>query len=217
MKKAFLLLCTASSLLSSCDNKSTAPANETKDTATVVVTDEKKERVKPDSATMMKNWQEYMTPGTMHQMLASWDGNWIGESSMWMSPDAPPQVSALTVTHSMIHGGRYQIATHKGTMMDMPFEGTSTTGYDNAKKKFINTWIDNTGTGMMYSEGTWDEATKTITYTGKCVASDRGDGSEMAVKQVLKIIDDKHQEFTMYMIEDDGKETKTLEIKYTKK
>jgi hypothetical protein len=35
----------------------------------------------------------------------------------------------------------------------MPFEGISTLGYDNAKKTFFSTWIDNMGTGMMVMEG----------------------------------------------------------------
>lgn len=220
MKKTFLLLGTACALMSSCGgDTSTTVTPGTKDTAVVapVAAEEKKASVKPDSATMEKNWREYMTPGSMHQMLASQDGNWTAESTMWMSPDAPPSVTTLSANFKMILGGRYQVQTCKGTMMGMPFEGISTTGYDNGKKKFINTWVDNSGTGMMYSEGTWDEATKTITYMGKCVAAGMGDGSETGVKQILKMVDDTHHEFAMYMIDEDGKETKSMEIKYTKK
>ena len=34
-------------------------------------------------------------------------------------------------------GGRYQQSTFKGDFGGMPFEGTSTTGYDNAKKVLL--------------------------------------------------------------------------------
>lgn len=216
MKKISFIAIAGLVMLNSCRN-STTNVEVKNDSTTVAAKKETKAVVKPDSATAMKNWMEYMTPGPMQQMLAASDGNWVGETSMWMSPDAPPEKTTLTATHEMILGGRYQVVTHKGTMMGMPFEGVSTTAYDNARKKFINTWIDNTGTGVMYLEGTWDEATKSITYTGKMVAADMGDGTELGVKQVFKFVDETHQEFVMYMVEEDGKETKTMEVKYTKK
>lgn len=215
MKKISLIAIAGLAMLNSCNN-STTNVDVKNDSTSVAATKESKALVKPDSATAMKNWMEYMTPGPMQQMLAASDGNWVGETSMWMSPDAAPEKTTLTATHEMILGGRYQVVTHKGTMMGMPFEGVSTTAYDNARKKFINTWIDNTGTGVMYLEGTWDEATKTITYIGKMVAAEMGDGTETGVKQVFTFVDATHQEFTMYMVDEAGKETKTMEVKYTK-
>jgi hypothetical protein len=219
MKKTFLLAISALSLLNSCGDKSTETGVASKDTTAVAVQEEKKDdaRPMPDSATMARNWEQYMSPGDVHKMMASWDGDWTANAIMWPSPDAPADTSKLTVSHKMILGGRYQVAAHKGNMMGMPFEGISTTGYDNAKKKFINTWIDNTGTGVMYMEGTWDEGTKAITYTGKMVSIERNDGSEEGVKQVLRITDPTHQQMEMFMIDASGKETKTMEIWYTKK
>jgi len=41
------------------------------------------------------------------------------------------------------------------------------TGYDNIKEKIHCSWIDNMGTGIQFSEGTYDPATKTFTYTAK--------------------------------------------------
>jgi len=51
--------------------------------------------------------------------------------------------------------------------MGMLFEGIGTTAYDNAKKMFLYSWID-IWYGMLYWKG-WDEANKTINYTGKIV------------------------------------------------
>ena len=56
---------------------------------------------------------------------------------------------------------------HSGNMTGMPFEGMSLMGYDNAKKIFTNTWVDNFGTGTITMEGTWDDKTKSITLKGK--------------------------------------------------
>lgn len=168
-----------------------------------------------DSATMMKNWQEYMTPGDMQKMLASYNGTWSGEITMWMDPSKPPTKNIGTCENKMIMDGRYQLSTNKGNFNGMPFEGISTTGYDNAKKVFVNTWVDNMGTGIMYLEGPWDAATKTITLKGKSV--DPMTGKSIEVRQTIKMIDDKNQLMEMYMIPASGKEYKSMEIKFTKK
>ena len=63
-----------------------------------------------DSATAMKNWMEYMTPGKAHEMLSKADGEWTGEMTMWMAPGAPPTKSITTATNTMVMGGRYQLS-----------------------------------------------------------------------------------------------------------
>lgn len=163
---------------------------------------------------MMKAWQAYMTPGNVHQMIAKDDGAWDEDITMWMAPGAPPTTSKATCENTMIMGGRYQKSLHKGTMMGMPFEGMSILGYDNSKKMFVNSWIDNFGTGMMYLEGTWDDASKSITFKGKCV--DPSTGKDMAVRQVLKVVDDNNQVMEMYC-NSTGKEMKTMEIKLSRR
>lgn len=166
----------------------------------------------PDSATMMKNWKEYMTPGDMHKMMESWSGKWTGDVIMWQAPGAPADTMKGTAVNKMTLGGRYMTSTHNSTMMGMPFEGQSTLGYDNAKKMFVNTWIDNAGTGILYLEGPYDAATKTITLTGKCVDPMSGSGREMNVRQVMKEIDPTHQVMEMYGPGPDGKEFKMMEV-----
>ena len=109
-------------------------------------------------------------------------------------------------------GGRYQISNHTGNMMGQPFEGMSTIAFDNAKKVFISTWIDNMGTGLMTAEGPWDEATKSITMKGKAI--EPATGKEMDVKEIFKIIDDNTQTMEMYDPAPDGTEFKTMEITY---
>lgn len=99
-------------------------------------------------------------------------------------------------------------------MMGMPFEGMSLLGYDNAKKIFTSTWIDNFGTGTMTLEGTWNVATKSIEFKGKAV--DPMTGKDMAVKELVKFTDNDNQEMQMYEMRN-GTEIKTMEIKFTRK
>jgi uncharacterized protein DUF1579 len=162
----------------------------------------------------MQAWMDYMTPGDVHKMLAKADGEWLSEATMWMDPAAPPTKSTATVVNKMILGGRYQYSTFSGNMMGMPFEGISILGYDNAKKIYLNTWIDNMGTGIMMMEGTWDEASKTINFKGKMV--DPTTGKDEDVREIFKLVDDKTHTMEMYGTKD-GKEMKWMEAKLTKK
>lgn len=103
--------------------------------------------------------------------------------------------------------------THTGTFMGMPFEGFSIEAYDNAMHEFSSIWVDNFGTGMMYMKGKYDEASKTLTYTGTSV--DPMQKKEIGVKEVFKVIDDNNFTMEMYMT-DGSKEVKTMEINYTR-
>jgi hypothetical protein len=162
---------------------------------------------------MMKAWQEYMTPGPMHKMLASYAGNWKSEIKQWMDPSQPPITTEGTSVNEAILGGRYLMSKHKADVMGMPMDGIEVIGYDNAKKKFVTTWMDNMGTGIMFSEGTMDEETNTITYSG--VSTDPM-GNEVKIIQKIKYIDNDNTSMEMFMDMGDGKEIKNMEMKSTR-
>ena len=162
----------------------------------------------------MKAMMAYSTPGEIHQMLAKTVGSWHGDITMWMQPGAAPMKTVGESTNEMILGGRYLQTKNTGNFMGAPFEGIGYIAYDNAKKLFITSWIDNMGTGMMYLTGTWDAANKTINFTGTMV--DPVAGGDVKVRQVYKLIDDNTQLMEMYSVTN-GKEFKNMEIKYTRK
>lgn len=167
-----------------------------------------------DEQAAQKAWMDYMTPGDMHKMLAKSDGEWTFAMTSWMSPNSEPMKSTGSTVNRMILGGRYQESRHTGNIMDMPFEGIGTLGYDNAKKVFVSSWVDNMGTGIMHMEGQWDEASQAINFTGK--AFDPITGKDYDVKEVFKWVDDNTQQMEMYTVVD-GKEVKNMEITFTRK
>ncbi len=171
--------------------------------------------VSAQSEAEMKAWMDYMTPGEFHKEMAKWDGEWNEDITMWMAPGAPPQKSTGACVNKMILGGRYQSATHTGNFGGMPFEGISTTGYDNARKTFITTWVDNMGTGIMVLEGTWDEKAKALNLKGKQI--DPATGKEMAVREKFTVIDDNTQKMEMFVTPEGMQEYKNLEIVFTRK
>ncbi len=176
------------------------------DTSTAAASDTISKPV--DTATMNKAWANYMTPGEVHQMLAKADGKWDAEISFYYSPDSP-SVSKTICENKMILGGRYQQSTYKGAIDGMPFEGMGTLAYDNAKKLYISTWVDNMGTGIMYMEGSYDDATKTMNMKGR--ATDVVSGKDIAVREIFKLVDDNTQTMEMFETKE-GKETKTMSI-----
>ncbi len=170
-----------------------------------------------DSATATKAWMDYATPGDMQKMLAKSAGNWSGETTMWMENGGKPMTSKSEAINKMVFDGRYQVSSHKGNFMGMPFEGMSITGYDNSKNKFVSTWIDNMGTGIMNMEGDWNASKKSIEFKGKMTDPSRP-GKDCNMREVYTFVDDTHQTMEMYGPDSKtGKEFKTMEIKFVKK
>jgi Protein of unknown function (DUF1579) len=218
MKRFIVTLCGAAILFSACNNSKKSDEGKTdKPADSSAKMDETKPSTMtmPDSATMMKNWQDYMTPGDVHKMMAKWDGTWNGDVTMWMAPGVPEQKSSSTSVNKMIMNGLYQQSTHTGNMMGMPFNGQSTVAYDIHKKEFISTWIDNMGSGIMMLKGPWDEATKTVNLKGSM--TDPGTKIDCDIRETFQIIDDNTQEMKMFMTMPGEKEFQTMDIKYTRK
>jgi hypothetical protein len=212
MKRITLLFCSAALLFAACNNETKTEKSSTEDSSKTAGTAKTEAPAAPmDSASMMKAWQEYMTPGEMHKLLASMDGIWEGEVSMWMAPGAPPSKSMATATNKMIYNGLYQESVNKGSFEGMPFEGKSIWGYDNARKKFVSSWIDNMGSGIMNMEGDYDAASKTFTFTG--TSTNPMTGKKCDIREIIKIVDANTQVMEMYGPDiATGKEYKTMEI-----
>ncbi|MFZ1676094.1 MAG: DUF1579 domain-containing protein [Saprospiraceae bacterium] len=162
-----------------------------------------------DQAAMMKAWMDFKTPGEMHKMLASWNGVWNADVSSWMDPSAPPMKSTATVENKMVLEGLYQMGHYEGTMMGSPFEGYSTLAYDNGKKMFVNTWIDNMGSGVVVMTGKWDAANKTLELKG--TQTDPMTGKDSPMREVITVIDANTQKMVIYGVGMDGKEAKFME------
>src|SRR5256712_4177254 len=178
----------------------------------------------PNAADMMKQMMELSKIGENHKLLSSLDGNWDYTIKFWMNPDpsAKPQESKGTATRKSVMGGRYvmmdvsgkmQMPGEDGKMKTMQFKGMGMEGYDNVKKKFVASWIDNMGTGIEFSEGTYDPATKSFTYTSEM---EPVPGMKTSVREVVKVADNNHMSLEWYENQG-GQEKKTMEINYTKK
>ncbi len=214
--KKILIAAFAGLFIVACSNEK--KSDDSKAKSGEIKTEEKNEAWVPvDSATMMKNMMDYGTPGPMHQMMASWDGTWTGDMSMWDYDGTAPRKEITSSVNKTIMGGKYQQTNFSGNMMGMPFEGMSIMGYDNASKKFNSSWFDNFSSGIMNMSGNWDEATKTITLEGTMPDINRPE-KECSFKETFKIVDADNQVMEMWGPDPKtGKQYKMMEIKMTRK
>jgi Protein of unknown function (DUF1579) len=162
----------------------------------------------------MKAYQDFMTPGPMHQWMAKQVGTWETEITNFMNPSNPEKSKGSDIV-KMTMNGLYQVADFSTTMMGMPMTGQSTLGYDNAKKKFVLSWIDNLGSGIVTMTGNYDEASKTLELKGK--QTDPITGKDADIRQVNKYIDADTYTMAMYGAGMDGKEMKFMEGTFKRK
>ena len=173
------------------------------------------------SAEEMKKMMELSQLNDNHKLLAATAGNWSYVVKMWMDPKGQPTESKGTAVRKAVMDGRYVTGDYSGSfkmpgadgkMKEMKFQGMSMDGYDNVKQKFVNGWVDNMGTGIYITEGTYDASAKTITYTGEW---EMMPGMKSKVREVVKLTDKDHM--SMEMFEDRGQgDVKTMEINYTR-
>jgi len=175
----------------------------------------------PDPAEMMKQMMEMAKLNENHKLLADLVGSWSYTVKM-MAPGEPSSTSTGSLTRKPVMNGRFFLGEYSGSMKmpgadgkmkDFTFKGMSIEGYDNVKQKFVSSWVDNMGTGIMNSEGSYDPATKTFTYSGEM---EPVPGMKMPVREVIKVTDKNHHIFEWYENRG-GQETKTMEIDYTRK
>jgi hypothetical protein len=86
--------------------------------------------------------------------------------------------------------------------------------YDPVKGKYVSVQIDSLTTFPMHLEGTYDEATRTLTQTGE--GRDFHGGAE-TIKTVTRYIDDDHTTVEVYRVFPDGAEKKHLTIQYMRR
>jgi hypothetical protein len=169
----------------------------------------------PSQDEMMKAWAAAATPGEAHKKLEPMVGSFTVATKMWMDPTKPPDVSTGTAEKKWALGGRFVEERVEGTAMGQPFTGIGYTGYDNYKKKYVGTWMDNMGTMMMNASGTADASGKT--FTSWSTIDDVIMKKEVKVKGVMTVVDGDHHTYEMWSPAPDGKMFKSLEIQYTRK
>ncbi len=176
------------------------------------IADDAKKQPPADPSAAEQPWAEFAKLGEEHRQLARLVGEWKVEAKSYYANPDQPETSEGTATFRLLMGGRYLQQNFRGQFGGRSYRGMGVSGYDNAKKKFIGMWIDNMGTGMLTTEGAYNEETHELVETG--VAS--SPSGEEKMKMVSRYVDDDQFTFTMYTVQPNGKEVKSMEMIYTR-
>lgn len=164
-------------------------------------------------AEMTQRWMDFTTPGAGHQALEERAGTWKLEVKYWMPGATEPILSNGTSTVKWIMDGRY-LEDHTEASNSMgPFEGRGFCGYDNLRKKYFATWIDNSGTGLISLVGDFDASAGAFHYKGEM--PDAVSGQYVAIRQVEQRIAADRWRTEMFVQGPKG-EFKCLELNYTR-
>ncbi|HEY2093889.1 MAG TPA: DUF1579 domain-containing protein [Thermoanaerobaculia bacterium] len=169
----------------------------------------------PDQKAMMDAMMKAMMPGDAHKLLEHMVGTFDVKVTAWMMPGQPPMDSNGTAVNTWILGGRFVQQKFSGQFMGQPFEGVGYTGYDNVKKTYWSSWMDNMSTGVMNSIGGTTDGGKTWKFMTSM--PDPMTGKEGPVEERLTVVDHDHHNFEMWSPGPDGKMMKTMALAYSRK
>ena len=172
----------------------------------------------PEMQKMMEQWATVSQPGEFHGHLKPLAGKWNLALKWRMAADAPWTEETSSAEITWIMGDRYLMQKVQGQPMEEdgpPFEGLGLIGYDNLRKHYASTWIDNMSTTIYTTTGTCDASGKVVTLTGE--GFNPMTMKPQKEKNVYKIINNDKWVFEMYQPTPEGKEYVSMEITYTRK
>jgi hypothetical protein len=126
-------------------------------------------------------------------------------------PGSPPQESRGTSVNHLICNGLWLVIDFKNETTD--FEGHGLYGYDAQKKTYVGTWVDSMRTFLAPMEGTWDPATRTMTF----VADHLAPSGPMRWRETTQTIDDDTQLYRLFMPTPAGAEAEVMTVTYRRR
>lgn len=160
---------------------------------------------------MMAQWKAASTPSAAHARLTPMVGTWRAKTTFTMAPGGPSEVHGGTSVHRFVLGGRYLEQVYKGLSMGMPFEGIGYTGYDNVQKKYVGTWMDTFGTGLMSSVGVGNPTDERIDAVAEAIEPS---GNKKTFETIIRIRDHGHHSYEMWTKGPDGKKYRVMLVEY---
>jgi hypothetical protein len=148
-----------------------------------------------------------------HAALSQFAGNWTSTCKMAAMPGVPgmekPSECNGTVRGDLICNGLWLKWTMDGNWNGQPSQCAWLVGYDPFAKKYTSVAVSNMDEqpfGQL--DGTYDAASKTWTFTGKCKNGE--------MRSVITAKDANSLSETCYMTGKDGKESECMQATYTR-
>jgi hypothetical protein len=137
-------------------------------------------------------------------------GLWDAEVEIHPGPGAPSLKMKAVSENRRIAGGRWLIVDYKA---DTGFEGHGVYGWDDARGIYVGTWVDSMQTAIARSEGSWDPATRTMSF----VTEISHQGRVLRYREVTQTIEDGVQVYRNLVPATDGGEFEMIRATYRRR
>jgi len=168
------------------------------------------------STTTHESIQTNQMPGKGQKFLSQHCGSWSWTSTAKTSPGGESKTYTGEMKSNMSFDGRYKFESIEGDRNQGPhrFEALNITGYDNKRKVFVSSWIDNTMTSIFTAEGVPNDDWTEINWV-----QDRTNQMTGEIDK-LRVVESFHSpgkfSITEYWPGPDGKEFKAVEIQFSR-
>lgn len=148
--------------------------------------------------------QEPPKPEKEHDHLKRLVGTWEAESESGKG----------MMTYKMGLGGLWLMGDFEGEFGGMKFEGKGFDTYDKTTKKYRSVWVDSFSTFPRTMEGSLGKNDKVMIMTGE----GRGmDDQPARFKTITEIKDPDTMNFSMFLVDKEGKDQPMVNITYKRK
>lgn len=153
-------------------------------------------------------------PTAEHQWLQQLVGKWDANVEAF-DPATKALVKSKGTNNIESLGGFWITNEVSGNMMNQPFKGLMTTGYDDKSDKFVSTWVDSMTAKLWQSEGTLDASKKVLTLQaeGECPMQP---GKMVKMKDQIEVKDPNHVTYTSFMQDEKGEWIKVMTSEATR-
>jgi hypothetical protein len=159
-------------------------------------------------------WAQLSKPGPSHKLLSGFVGNWSVEVEFWSSADTKGEVSQGNSRIVEILGGRFLEEHFVGRLGSEGYAGLGIIGYDNGSRLFKSVWIDSLNTALTTSDGRFMADSNSFEFESKVY--DPLASGEKVVRSSLVINSHDSYRFSMFTRDTQGREFKSLEMRYSR-
>jgi hypothetical protein len=147
-------------------------------------------------------------PSPQQAQLESFAGVWNAELEMMGATSKGIETCKSSL------GGFWLLTDFEGEFMGAPFHGHGVTGFDAARGKIVNVWVDSSGSPMTIAEGGFDASG--VKLVAESSGVDRT-GHPARFKHVTTLTGRDSRTFEIFQLADGGKEELAMRIRYTRK
>lgn len=132
-------------------------------------------------------------------------GTWESDVEIRRGADAPVIRQKGSYRNRRIAGGRWLVVDYRS---DSGFEGHGVYGWDPARGRYTGVWVDSTTSAVAHSEGSWDAATRTMSYV---TTADLGERT-LRYREIMEGREDGAVVYRNFMPGPDGGEYEMIHI-----